>query len=92
MVAKLTVRGPVLPDLLREVFPHIAVEFEDVVVVKLIENLTPFLAVGDETGGAQGAELVGDGGLGGAELGGEVADAVFLIGQQGNETEARGIR
>jgi hypothetical protein len=89
----LSYRGSCGPGwvLLREVFPDVAVEIEDVVVVELIEDLAAFLPVGDEPGGAEGAELVGNGGLRGGEVGGEIADAVLRIFQQGDEAQAGGI-
>ena len=68
-----------------------AVEVEDVLVVELIEDLTAFLAVGDEAGGPQGTELVGDGGFRGRELGGEVANAVLGLRQKGDQTQSGGI-
>ena len=70
----------------------VAVEVEHVVIVQLIEDLAALLAVGDQTGGAEGAQLVGDGGFRGAKLDGEIADAVLLFFQQGDQPQPGGIR
>ena len=78
-------------NLLREVLLHGAVKCYDVMVMQLVKHLPAHLAVADQAGGAQGAELVGNGGFGHAELGGEIADAALLHGKQGNEPQPRGI-
>ena len=70
---------------------HIPVEVEHVMVVELIENLAAFLPVAYQTGGAEGAELMGDGGFRGGEMGGDIAHAMFLFFQQGDEPQPGGI-
>ncbi len=61
------------------------------VVMQLVKHLPAQLAVADQVGGAQGAELVGNGGYGHVELGGVIADATFLGGEQGNEPQPGGV-
>lgn len=67
------------------------VKFQNVVVVKLVKDLTALLAVGDEPPCSEGAELMGNGRFCHAELGGEIADTELLCGEKGHESEAGGI-
>ena len=82
---------PARLELFREVLPDVPVEVEHVVVVELIENLASLLTVGHQPGGAEGAQLMGDGGFRGGQLSGEIADAVFRFFQQGDQPQPGGI-
>ena len=75
--------------LLRQVLADGVVKLEHVVVVEAVKDLAAFFAVGDEPPGAEGAELVGDGGFRHSELGGEIANAELLCGEKGDQPEAR---
>lgn len=74
---------------LRQVLADGVVKLEHVVVVEAVKDLAAFFAVGDEPPGAEGAELVGDGGFRHSELGGEIANAELLCGEKGDQPEAR---
>lgn len=74
---------------LRQVLADGVVKLEHVVVVEAVKDLAAFFAVGDEPPGAEGAELVGDGGFRHSKLGGEIANAELLGGEKGDQPEAR---
>jgi len=67
------------------------VEFFDVLVVEGVKDLAAVFAGTHEAHLAQAAQVVGGGGFGEADSGGEGTDVHFAMGEGGDDADAAGI-